>query len=261
MKINNLINFDRYFEEEENVGGDYWNFANLNEDELKEFIEEEKERNGSCYFLGKIIEQIKNPELKKKMTENYGKIIWITENIHDLTNIEGVFSEDELKKFVDTFLESLIKKQYQRIDTLKTLQNINIQDIEWLIERYDQIFNSTGKRESDDVQVSNANFLLSIQNKEIVEELTKRHKDQLPKEYFKYLEIQKDTRYVAKKAKKYQDETIGIDPKIKMGLEVEANNDMAIYFKCGSQEGLEDYSIDQDPTVSPRTGNSVSNYF
>ena len=52
MKIKDTLSFVRYYEEEEDEGRDYWIFANLNDEELIEIIDEQKsKRNYDFLFL------------------------------------------------------------------------------------------------------------------------------------------------------------------------------------------------------------------
>ena len=259
MKIKSVLNFWKYYESEEKEGGDYWIFANLSDEELKEMVEEQKsKRNYDFLFWGKIIEKIQNENLKKKIIENYKKMILYTQDLDYIVENHEFFSEEELKNLVDLFLEKKISEQDYRVDTLRLLQSIKITDIKWLTKKCDQIFNSLGKYEKEDVEYKNASFFLKIHNFTIFQELMKRYKDQLPKEFFKYLEVTVNREYVEEKAREYRNEKLGIDPKINLGLEIELNNKMDINFRVNEQNGLEQYRIAKDPTVIPRYGSSVS---
>lgn len=93
---------------------------------------------------------------------------------------------------------------------------------------------------------------MSIRNNEVVEELVDRHKDELPKEFLKYFEVKKDDEYVIKKARKYSEQKNGIDPNIKIGVEIEANNKINVFFNIQYQKGLEGYYPHTDATVPDR---------
>lgn len=247
MGIKNIFSFYYYFKEEELEDGDYWRFTNLNEDELKKIIDEQAEKKELGFsYLGEIISKIQNPVLKERMLENYRKVILYTQNIEYIKN--GIFSEEEIKSMIEALLDRVIEKQDSRLQTLNILQSFNISDVEWLIDKYDRIFCSKNKNKEE-----NSRFFLRIDNPEILNKLIERHRDRLPKEYLKFLEVKKDSSYVENKAKHYSDDEIGIDSKIHLGLEVEANNQMGIFFRVNEQKGLEDYKAVTDATVIPRS--------
>ena len=71
----------------------------------------------------------------------------------------------------------------------------------------------------------------------------------LPETYLKRLEIDSNPNYTKDNEKLFENERIGIDEKISIGLEVEVNNNINNDFYISSQASYESYITDTDATV------------
>ena len=245
MNVKDIIGYD---EQDELEGGLYWDFVSMTEEKMKS----ELVGSGLVYFLNDILAQVKNLELKTKMKEQFKKLIFMEKETSCLKKIN--FSQEEIKILVDSMLEDVIKTKKGKTDLAYWLNNAEIEDSEWLLERYERIYNSQGKAiKLEDIMIENAKLLLSIPNSRVVDILTERHKDKLPKEYLLYYKVKHDSQYIKKRAERYRKlgliTRIGVDSKIPFGAEIEANNKLDIIWKIDNQKGIGNYTVKSEPTV------------
>ncbi len=245
----NRISFSRYFEEEEQPGGDYWYFADRTEEQLRSDVED----GFDYYSISDIIGKIKNKELKEKMKSNLKKLFLINKDIYYL--IKNTFTQNEIKELISKVIDEQVSSQ--TIDSNLTWLNIvDFLDVDFLVPMYEKILKSSeiwNSKETED-KIENFNMILRISNVKVRNILLDKYKEVVPKEGTKFLEISQDEYYVRKKAQRYietgTENKIGIDPKIKIGAEIEANNKLGIVFRSENQSGIGFYRSDDEPTVS-----------
>lgn len=82
-------------------------------------------------------------------------------------------------------------------------------------------------------------------------QMIKKYSNNLSKEMLKLMEIESNPDYISKKTENYRNLQIGIAPEIKIGLEVEANNDVlnGRVINLYNQQNIGDYYATRDATV------------
>ena len=136
--------------------------------------------------------------------------------------------------------------------------SVNIENLILAIRRYVDDHDwklSMNRRILDRIKKYSNKFLVRYVEKsnkyvDIYEALTTEYYDYLPIEYKNYLEMQKDPFYMMDKTKQFENVDIGIDPKISIGPEIEANNDFDFSLDMHNQMGFDNYTVVSDATVA-----------
>ena len=250
----NKFAFYNYDKREEEPNGEYYKFVSASDEELDN-------TNLSIYSFCEIANQVQNLELKTKMKAriiNYLKGKDLTkENTYFLSL--GLFDEEEIKTIISQ------ANYIQKIQDILLKENINSYNIISFIRDYFYSSDATWK-------FNNISEILSLvkeydfyesllistleralkEDKELFRIMLNNYKSSLPQYYLNYLNINSDKYYLYNKSMEYRDLhlRIGIDPRITIAPEMEANNhnDLAINFY--NQEGFKNkFSNYDDPTV------------
>ena len=244
--------FFGYSEEAEKKDGDYWKF-------LDSTIESLETDNIFLDDINQILKKIKNEDLKSKMKQKLFNLIM--ENslwrlcIHSSLDL---FSEEELKQIMEHEYDVTVPRYTKDEDEVKRhqgdfaslMRSFNkVKDDEWIYSMISRIINSIKDFEN---KSSLVNLIeLNKYYKEIYDRLIKEYYDYLPIEYKKFLKMSEDPYYIHKKSLEFMDKNIdiGIDPKISIGPEIEANNDYNIHIELYNQKGFENFIQKSDATV------------
>lgn len=248
-----MWNFNKYNEEAEKTGGDYWSFLDATTDTILN-------DNIFLYKIHEVIKEIKNEDLKLKMKKKIFDLI-VEKGIffNGLENSLDLFSCDELKSFFEhEFNITIIKyidsqdkircHNYDIINFINLLEKVN--DSEWEYRMITNILNIINNH-SD--KVSLINIVESNKNhSEIYNRLIRDYHSYFPEEYKNFLKMNQDPYYMYNRSLQFMNEDIdiGIDPKISIGPEIEANNDYNIKVDFNQQKGFEGYDFYSDATVA-----------
>ena len=255
----NNYSFWNYDEKAEAAGGDYWRFLDATAEEIiKAQI--------FLYDMNKIIPKIKNEELKEKMLSKLKALI--EEQGIDFQSVSqslNLFSQEEIKSLLEHIFNKKIQEYLSNQDVFrKNISSINsflfyleiIEDFDWHSEIFIKIVDKVKN-------YSNKEFLIRIvemnriRNCQLYNKLINEYFSYFPLEYKNYLKMNSDSEYVNKKIEQLMDQdlNIGIDPNIKIGVEIEANKSWPIEIDLASQSGCMNYHVTNDATVIP--GNEI----
>ena len=241
MKLNSFI---EYRPREELENGDYFKFINASFKEIENY----------CYKdVYSIIPKIKNPILKEKMIEKI--LLFVEEKGLDYVYVDSLITVIGKEKLID-----LIEKRIHNDNiSFCELRNILVFDISETIDDkelqkkyYEEIFEVTSNKYKDRLMEL---FDKIYQNEEIFNEMFDRYKQILPDFYVREIEIAKDPLYAKKCMWMYSKNPtlIGINPKIKIGVEVEINSKTSYcpypYFFQNQEELYENYYCGTDVSV------------
>ena len=255
----NIFSFMVYDKKEEMVGGDYWEFLNSTSETLL---------NDQIYLsdISKIMKEITNEALKSKMKSKiYDLIMEKGINFLGIESSLDIFSIDELKLFLGREFDINITKylsneeQIQHYSTdimsfLNLLKKAN--DSEWEYIMITNILNIIKIYPNKSMLVNIIEYNKDYE--EIYNRLIRDYNSYLPNPYKNFLKMKQDPDYVYNKSLQFMDENIdiGIDPRISIAPEIEANNDYGIQIELSEQRGFEEYVVDRDATVP--NGNEVA---
>lgn len=248
----NWLNFNKYNKDEELKDGDYWKFLNATPEVIS---------NDDIYLdkINIIIKEISNEDLKIKMKNKIFDLI-VEKGIFfkGLEQSINIFNSDELKylferefniniiKYISTpenlqYYYSYIK---QFIDLLKEVKDSN-----WEYLMTKNILNII-KDYNNQIELVNI-IEHNKHNIEIYNKLINDYYNYLPTPYKNFLKMKQDPNYIYNKFLHFMTENIdiGIDPKISIGPEIEANNDYNIEIELNEQKYFENYQLTKDPTV------------
>lgn len=247
--------FLRYCQEEEKEDGAYRKILEIPEDKLDDIY--------YCY-LADLIPSINDLSLKNLLKEKvYNKLLnvgIIFFRYSGSLNM-NIFDEDEKRKLIlkeiKTFNRQineneknnnyLILSGFRGLCSLLTNSNN-----EFSKEYLNAIFASINSCENiKDKELLNYNLLkmIDIVLPLIHEDMLNNFPYKLPETYLKRLEIDSNPNYTKDNEKLFENERIGIDEKISIGLEVEVNNNINNDFHISSQTSYESYTTDTDATV------------
>lgn len=216
--LKSRFSFFKYYEEEEKKDGDYWKYLDIT-------LEEEIELNLDLRHFEiyeKIIKQIKNEELKKKMTNKLKELIKTSPKLsyEDVRMIFELFTPDEQIEVIENKVKKVALDSMNFSNLIEVIMMHKEAQIEWKIS---QITNILEKIEDVNQIIS---FIKQIKgNDRVYYEVIKNMKHKLPNKFFKYLSITENPKYIQEKIEEYKKDNIkiGIDPKISVGVEIEAN--------------------------------------
>ena len=245
-----MYNFSEYNEEAEKIGGDYWKFL----DATSETIQNEL---AGLYKIHEVFEEITNTELKEKMKKKIYDLI--LENgifFEGLSNSLDIFNSSELKvvlkrEFDNTIMtyindKNIIKKHMFDIVSFIDLLR-KVKDFDWEYSIITDILDIIANQHT---KVLLVNIIESNKtNTKLYNKLISDYYEYFPIEYKNFLKVQQDPDYMYKKSLLFINEDIGIDSRISIGPEIEANNDYYIKFDFYGQKGFEDYNLYTEATV------------
>lgn len=221
-----FYNFTIYDKDSELPGGDYWKFLDATLEELQEC---------GIYFFDfmRVWNNLKNEELKMKMRDKLASIIIDKGISYDgLSTCLEIFTSDEIKlSFVNTFnnkissyLSSEENVRIYNADIMSYIYTLRYaNDYEWelsfIVNILDKIKN-----------YNNKSLLIEIieykkNNKEMYDKLVIDYYEYLPEEYRVMIRMRNDSSFLYNKALRFKKENldIGIDPRISIAPEIEAN--------------------------------------
>ena len=223
-------NFTKYSSKAEKENGDYWKYLDIS-------LEEEMNYNLDMIRMdiyNMVIKRIKNIELRNMMLDKLKELIKESRSLNFSTSIIfKIFNNDEIKNLLDDkikYFNFSSNELFMLIDSI-----MKVDDNDWkigelliLLDRIDNdyLFIKGIERTNKD--------------KKLYYKLIKLNAERLPREYYIYLMVNNDSRYILKKQEKMLDEKvrIGIDSDISIGLEIEANGDYPFGNFLDKQEGV-----------------------
>lgn len=248
----NWLNFKIYDKKEEDFGGDYWKFLDATIDDIKQdniFLDD----------IGNIINNISNEELKIKMKQKIFNLIMENGVFYNGSYLcLNIFSSDEIKKILEHELIIKINKLNSNQNNIKyhinDLANLiylfkKVNDNKWEYIMITNILDVVKNNPDKSVLVN----LIEVykHNNEIYNKLINDYGNYLPDSYKNYLKMKSDHNYIYNKSLQFLNENldIGIDPRIAIAPEIEANNDYDIRININEQNGFENYEIHSEATV------------
>ena len=248
----NWLNFKIYDKKEEDLGGDYWKFLDATIDDIKQdniFLDD----------IGNIINNISNEELKIKMKQKIFNLIMENGVFYNGSYLcLNIFSSDEIKKILEHELIIKINKLNSNQNNIKyhinDLANLiylfkKVNDNKWEYIMITNILDIVKNNPDKSVLVN----LIEVykHNNEIYNKLINDYGNYLPDSYKNYLKMKSDHNYIYNKSLQFLNENldIGIDPRIAIAPEIEANNDYDIRININEQNGFENYEIHSEATV------------
>ena len=247
--------FIKYNENEEEVNGDYQKFIDASEEEIE---------NINCRYSNfcEIILQIKNPELKEKMKRKVIELL----NGKDLLNVgeyilnTGLFNDEDIKKIISTTdyvqkIQDIISKGYIR--DYNVLPYIRLYfystDKTWVINNVNKILTLVKDYDFYKSLLITTLEIASNKDKELFEMLFNTYKSELPEYYLNYIKIKNDSNYLYNKSLEYKNMhlKIGIDPKISIAPEIEANNNNGLTIDFYAQNGFAGKYFSRDDATVP----------
>ena len=254
-----FYNFTIYDKDSELPGGDYWKFLDATLEELQEC---------GIYFFDfmRVWNNLKNEELKMRMRDKLASIIIDKGISYDgLSTCLEIFTSDEIKmSFVNMFNnkisgylsseENIRRYNADIMSYIYTLRYVN--NYEWelsfIINILDKIKN-----------YNNKSLLIEIieykkNNKEMYDKLVIDYYEYLPEEYRVMIRMRNDSSFLYNKALRFKKENldIGIDPRISIAPEIEANGKYPFDLDLCRQMGFDgEFRVGSDATVP--NGNEI----
>ena len=247
------INFYRYFEEEE--AGEYLEFVNTDIYQITKLTESVDRNTGMFnkdhinFWPGNLInisKEIKDKNLKTKFMEKIKQLFKderYTEKYSEYAHFldEEIFSVEEIRKIVEAQIPKVERKE-----AIDIVLKARVPGKQWKLDKIEDILEI---KPNEPIDIKRLNLMLSIWDLKIQTTIIEKNREMLPIEYRKYLEAKENPFYVREKAKKFQNVRIGIDPKIEIGTEIEANNRININFIHQTQIGMEEYNQKTEASV------------
>ena len=255
-----FYNFSTYDAESEMPGGDYWKLLDANSLELEE---------SGIYFFDfmRVWNGLKNEELKLKIKE---KLMSLAKQksifFNGIENCLSIFNMDELMELLVNEFDNRIMLYlsapenirryngdiFQFIYVLNQIEDKNF-GVELLAKILENIkFNSDKTLLIEILEYEKRNNI-SLYNR-----LINDYYDYFPEEYRELLRIRMDSNYCFNKALEFERRNIdiGIDPRISIAPEIEANKRYPFDLDLYGQYDFEDrFYVDSDATVP--NGNEI----
>lgn len=255
-----FYNFSQYDKNSEIPGGDYWKF-------IEATLEEIDESGVFFYDFMRVWNCLTNEELKLKIKD---KLLALVRK-HDIYyngiyNCISIFSVDELKDvFNYNFDNEIINYLSSEESIRKHSSNINqfvcsldnVKDDNWKYEMIVKVFNRLKAFPNKPILIEllehEKRVSLDIYNKLIID-----YYKYLPEEYRVLIRMRNDSSYLYNKELSFRNDNldIGIDPRIKIAPEIEANGKYPFDLDLCSQIGFDgEFRVDSDATVP--NGNEI----
>lgn len=243
-KLTNGNIFFKYYEKEEQENGAYWKYLDItSDDELNLGLNLYR---WDIYYI--ITNNIKNPELKLKMTDQLKSLIRNSKTLSfdDEKVLFKLFTIDELKEIIVNVIQNF---NIDNVDVvIDVILKFDDNYIDWKREQLDNIFGILIGYHDDRLFIKCMKSLIGYT--ELHTYFVDKYRDKLPKEYFLYFKIKSDSKFIVKlqKEKLKTSSCIGIDPNIKIGVEIEVDGNYPFSGFLTNQEGVS-YRDKIDPTV------------
>lgn len=255
-----FYNFSTYDAESEMPGGDYWKLLDANSLELEE---------SGIYFFDfmRVWNGLKNEELKLKIKE---KLMSLAKQkgifFNGIENCLSIFNMDELMELLVNEFDNKIMlylstpeniRRYNG-DIFQFIYVLNkIEDKNFGVELLAKILESI-KFNSDKTLLIEILEYEKRNNITLYNRLINDYYDYFPEEYRELLRIRMDSNYCFNKALEFERRNIdiGIDPRISIAPEIEANKRYPFDLDLYGQYDFEDrFYVDSDATVP--NGNEI----
>lgn len=255
-----FYNFSTYDAESEMPGGDYWKLLDANSIELEE---------SGIYFFDfmRVWNGLKNEELKLKIKE---KLMSLAKQkgifFNGIENCLSIFNMDELMELLVNEFDNKIMlylstpeniRRYNG-DIFQFIYVLNkIEDKNFGVELLAKILESI-KFNSDKTLLIEILEYEKRNNITLYNRLINDYYDYFPEEYRELLRIRMDSNYCFNKALEFKRRNIdiGIDPRISIAPEIEANKRYPFDLDLYGQYDFEDrFFVDSDATVP--NGNEI----
>lgn len=255
-----FYNFTIYDEESEMPGGDYWKFLDASPQDLEEC---------GIYFYDfmRVWNGIKNEELKIKMKDKLLSLIMQKGVFYNgVLSCLSIFTLDETKKiFIDEF-DNRIKIYLSTEENARRYNGDIFQFIYNLSKLGDENFELELVVKILEIikDFNNKTLLIEVleyikRNTKLFEQLVVNYYDYLPVEYMELLKMRNDSKYFYNRAQALEMKQldIGIDPRISIAPEIEANKKYPFDLDLDGQYDFEDrFHVDSDATVP--NGNEIT---
>lgn len=249
----NYLSFYNYDIKAEEPNGDYYKFVQLTDEEL-ETLE------GFINNICTIILQIRNNDLKERMKDRIIKYLKGKNLINNgFSFLEtGLFNDDEIKALISsTDYLQIIKDNIQNNKHIDILEIIKMyflsSDTKWIFKNVSEILSLAKDYDYYEALLIFTLELSLRKNKELFKIILDNYKSSITEYYLNYLKINSDRNYLYKKSMEYRAMhlKIGIDPKISIAPEIEANNKNGLTIEFYNQKnfGGSKYSNYSDATV------------
>jgi len=235
--------FMKYNKKAEEIGGDYWEF-------LEATTEIIKRDDIHLNFISSVIKEINNESLKLKIKEKlFNLILENGINFNGVNESLDMFSSEEIKFLLEhEFSQENIEKYF--LDPMFISLLDKPKDNNWKYLMFVKIIEVIKNYPNGHALV---NFLEKNKaDSEIYKKIIDSYYDYLPDAYKNFLKMKQDSYYAYNKMQQFmsEDMDIGIDPRISIGPEIEANNDYGLQLDLSGQFGFEEYNAYSDPTVT-----------
>ena len=243
-----------YDAKEEMPGGIYWQLLNLSKEEFDRGIQ--------IYSFAETIKSIENEDLKQKLKDKLIEVYGYSSyyEIH-IAMTRKIYSEEEIKAYVEKAI-TVTKSNYKKFPSGKTIpvdykivdviQNVN--NLEWKKEKIKEVLAFINEISymypKKVVGEKITQIILKIKDETIKKELVSLYSDKIWPEFKYYDALKNDEFYVLKKAEKYKDIRLGLNPDLKIGLEIEVNNNLFKNPWIYEQKGFKGYWCAVDLTVT-----------
>lgn len=255
-----FYNFSTYDAESEMPGGDYWKFLDANSLELEE---------SGIYFFDfmRVWNGLKNEELKLKIKE---KLMSLAKQkgifFNGIENCLSIFNMDELMELLVNEFDNKIMLYLSTPENIRRYNGDIFQFIYVLNKIEDKNFGVELLAKILEIIKFNSDKTLLIEileyekrnNITLYNRLINDYYDYFPEEYRELLRIRMDSNYCFNKALEFERRNIdiGIDPRISIAPEIEANKRYPFDLDLYGQYDFENrFYVDSDATVP--NGNEI----
>lgn len=245
-------------------GGKYLEFLKMDDKQIFDKI------GYSVKNLSKVLSEIQDPQLKQNIKERiyqYVKHTGITgfsqEEIKSILTSEQILDCTEAR--ITKFSDRVANEDYGDDSSMPTITKLDMNSIlmyikdmeindDKKIELMNRVIKAINEKDYSNVQDINAEIIYDLlkSNPYLADKLMQEHSDRIPPYFLKYIEISKNPEYILRKAEQFYEENIqiGIDPRIQLGLEIEANHRIPIKINLWEQKGFLHYKEYDEATIA-----------
>ena len=255
-----FYNFSQYDKNSELPGGDYWKFVDAT-------LEEIDESGIFFYDFMRVWDCLTNEELKTKIKDKLLSLVMKHDIFYNgIFSCRTIFSVDELKmafkhNFDNEILNYLTSEESIRKHNGSISQFVRtidyVRDEEWksemVVKVFDKLKDFSNKSLLIELLEYEKNVSSDLYNKLIID-----YYNYLPEEYRVLIRMRNDSSYLYNKALGFRKDNldIGIDPRIKIAPEIEANGKYPFDLDLCSQIEFDgEFRVGSDATVP--NGNEI----